>query len=214
MQLWVSKYTHAVLAVFFSRRHFSVFFSSSFYGFSSVHDGKPSMRTEYYHDACASFVEYKTVRMKRILIAICMIWLLCPVIHASYDESDGVFYLQTRDGNETYTVDGSVIFKCYKSSPPSYRDCGVTFMPANPGEVIQITVQELNMASGSALLLYDTDIDNVKDKIGKSGASSGLGYNYMPGGWCDELKTGSAPGTYISKDASGAFSIGFHCTSF
>lgn len=86
MQLWVSKYTHAVLAVFFSRRHFSVFFSSSFYGFSSVHDGKPSMRTEYYHDACASFVEYKTVRMKRILIAICMIWLLCPVIHASYDE--------------------------------------------------------------------------------------------------------------------------------
>ena len=172
------------------------------------------MRTEYYHDACASFVEYKTVSMKRILIAICMIWLLCPVIHASYDESDGVFYLQTRDGNETYTVDGSVIFKCYKSSPPSYRDCGVTFMPANPGEVIQITVQELNMASGSALLLYDTDIDNVKDKIGKSGASSGLGYNYMPGGWCDELKTGSAPGTYISKDASGAFSIGFHCTSF
>lgn len=154
--------------------------------------------------------------MRRILLSLCLLWLLCPAVHAAFDSSDGNFYLLRQDGNETYTVDGSVIFKTYKGTPTTYRDNGVTFYPTNPGEIIQATIQEMDLPSGAATLVYTSNIAAVKDKIGKSGnSSSGSGYSYMPAGFSHEFKTTDGIGAVIqSEDESGAMSFGFHCTSF
>ncbi len=153
--------------------------------------------------------------MKRFLLCVCTLWLLGAVAaHASLGD-DGVFYLQTRDGNETYTVDGSVVFKCYKSSPQTYRDCGVTFFPANPGEVIKATIQEIDLADNAYVLAWTTNIDNIKDRIGKSGSGNPSPYGYMPSGWSVELKGSEGADQVIqSEDASGALSFGYHSSSF
>lgn len=151
--------------------------------------------------------------MRKLLLLLCAIWLLSPVVHASLDESDGIFYLLTKDGNETFTVDGSVTFKMRKQGASlNARDCGVTFLPKNEGEIVVAKIESFSIPTNSvALLVWDSNIAGVKDKIGKSGASSGLGYNYMPAGWCAELK-GENPETtsFASRDESGALAFGFH----
>lgn len=152
--------------------------------------------------------------MRKLLLLLCAVWLLIPAVHASYDDSDGTFYLKTSDGHEEYTVDGSVLFKTYKSKKPSWRDCGVTFMPSSADEVIIATVNSSDLSDGAALLVYTDDIANVKDKIGTSGASTTT-YRYMPEGWDAELTgTNGAGNVYMSQDPTGAVSFGFHCQSF
>lgn len=147
-----------------------------------------------------------------------MLWMVSSAapLHAAYDSSDGNFYLMTTDGNEKYTVDGTITFKTYGSRKPSYRDCGVTFTPKNPGEVIVATIEKFDFPYGAALLVWDKDIDNVRDKIGIRNASTTT-YSYMPEGWSALYTSDSpaAPGTMLtSNDASGALSFGFHCGSF
>ena len=124
---------------------------------------------------------------------------------------DGVYYLKTSDGHEEYTVDGEVTFKCVKSGNiPGYRDAGVTFSPANPGEIIQATVEEVDLdGTTNYLLLYHGYI-----KTGYSNASDGKGQSaYMPAGWFEKIGASAVGSTYESTSEDGKLTFGFHSSS-
>lgn len=96
------------------------------------------------------------------LILICM-WLtnISGYIRAqqvkSLDPDTGIFYLRTSDGHEDCEVDGSLIFKCVKSGNiPMSRSAGVCFSPKNPGDIIQVTFDEIDLdGSSNYLALYN-----------------------------------------------------------
>lgn len=136
---------------------------------------------------------------------------------AAWDEATQTYYLNTSDGPEEYTVAGTVTFKAGAGSVPSWRDCGVTFHPANPGEVIIATVESIDLPGKDGncyLLVYDDGIAAVKDDIGTYGASDGVDQSdYMPQGWSAMLDASSAGAVFTSQDPTGAMSFGFHSQS-
>lgn len=152
--------------------------------------------------------------MRRILLMMCMIWLLSPVIHASYDDASGVFYLPNKDGKEEYTVNGGVTFRTDNTIAYTYRDTGVVFYPKKEGDMIIATIESLNLPSGAALLIYDNNIEAIKDKIGKSG--NGGTYSYFPAGYTAAITstTTEYSTTYTSQDAGGAMAFGMHSSSW
>lgn len=126
----------------------------------------------------------------------------------SYSSDDGNFYLKSTDGHEEYTVNGTVTFKCVKSGTiPTYRDAGVTFAPANLGEIIQVKVESIDLdGSSNYLLLYNGYV-----KTGYSGASTGGNQStYMPAGWLAKIGTSATGSIYTSESADGKFTFGFH----
>lgn len=130
--------------------------------------------------------------------------------YAAWNTSDGIFYLKTGDGLETYTVDGSITFKSQSAATiPSYRDCGVVFTPARPGEVIQITVESNDLTGDNYLLLYNNAIEKIGYGVSDGKDQSG----YLPAGWSEKYQTGSAGSTFTSTATDGALSFGFHSTS-
>lgn len=129
----------------------------------------------------------------------------------AWSASDGVFYLKTSDGLETYEVDGTITFKAMADgkSLPSYRDCGVVFAPKNEGDKIQITVSSVGLSGSNYLLLYDGAIE----KIGYGTSSDGNQSSYLPSGWVKKYVTGSDGETYTSTTDDGKLSFGFHSVS-
>ena len=133
----------------------------------------------------------------------------------AWSETDQVYYLKTGDRMEDeFVVNGSITFQAVATGNtiPSYRDCGVTFAPASEGEVIQITVNSIDLAGDNYLLLYEGDVD--VSNLGTSSASDGVDQSrYMPAGWVKKYQSGSAGETYVATAANGKLSFGFHSTS-
>ncbi len=133
----------------------------------------------------------------------------------AWSETDQVYYLKTSDRMEDeFVVNGSITFQAVATGNtiPSYRDCGVTFAPASEGEVIQITVNSIDLAGDNYLLLYEGDVD--VSNLGTSSASDGVDQSrYMPAGWVKKYQSGSAGETYVATAANGKLSFGFHSTS-
>lgn len=125
----------------------------------------------------------------------------------SWNQDDGVFYLKTNDGLEQYTVDGTITFKCTSSATiPGYRDAGVVFAPAHEGELIQITVNSIDLSGGNYMCVYDGAIE----KIGY-GVSDGKDQtSYLPAGWIHKLTSDNEGLVYSSKSLDGKLSFGFH----
>ena len=130
----------------------------------------------------------------------------------AWSDSENAFLLLARDGSEEYTVDGTITFKAVAdgSTIAGYRDCGVVFAPANEGEILQITVNSIDLASGNYLLLYDGAVE----KIGQSDYSrTGTQSKYLPDGWVKWYTSESVGETYTSTAADGKLSFGFHSSS-
>lgn len=94
-----------------------------------------------------NFIRQLTLTMLLALSAI-----VPPSMHATWSESDGVYYLRTMDGlDDPYTVNGSITFKSQSGSTiPGYKDCGTVFVPANTGEVISIKIEDIDL-DGTAM---------------------------------------------------------------
>lgn len=154
----------------------------------------------------------KIMRLSKLLSLLVLFMLAAvPESHAAWNAADGVYYLKTADGlEETYKVSGQILFKSQSGTTiPSYRDCGVVFAPANPGEVIQITVKSIDLDGGNYLLAYDGAIENIK-----SGMSDGIGQSaYLPAGWKKKFIKGMEEETYLSEAPDGMMSFGFHSGS-
>lgn len=151
----------------------------------------------------------KIMRLRRLFSLLAFLMLLAvPEPQAAWNATDGVYYLKTSDGLEdTYTVSGSITFKSQSGNLISgYRDCGVVFAPANPGEVIQVTVNSIDLDGGNYLLAYDGAIEQIK-----SGTSDGKDQSsYLPAGWKKKFVKGMEGETYTSASADGKLSFGFH----
>ncbi len=129
----------------------------------------------------------------------------------AFNDADGIFYLKSGDGVEEYTVNGQVTFKASTSGKaPTYRDAGVTFIPAKEGDLISISVSDIDIdGSSNYLLLYDGAV-----KIGYYGASDGVGQSsYMPTGWVQKIGSPNSGLTYTSTAADGKLTIGYHSGS-
>lgn len=156
--------------------------------------------------------------MRRLNFYLIFICLLLSSINSgfaqslrSYSPEDQTFYLKTGDGHEEYTVNGTISFKCVKSGVmPGFRDAGVTFAPANPGEVIQVKIEEIDLDGvANYLLLYNGYI-----KTGYSGASNGSGQaSYMPAGWFDKVGASAMGRVYTSESADGKLTFGLHSSN-
>jgi len=116
------------------------------------------------------------------------------------DPATNIFYLKTGDGHEDYTVSGTTTFKCVASgSIPSYRDAGVCFSPANAGDLIQITIDDIDLdGTTNYLLLYH--------------GYAKTGYP-MPTGWTSKLGLAQKGQTILSQSADGKLSLGLHSSS-
>lgn len=129
----------------------------------------------------------------------------------AWSDADGVFYLKNSDGLETYTVDGTITFKCVADGKtiPSYRDAGVVFAPKNEGELIQISVKSIDLTGTNYMCVYDGAITQIK-----SGTSDGVGQSrYLPSGWTYKLTKDNVGLEYTSQSADGKMSFGFHSDS-
>ncbi|MFV0467391.1 MAG: DUF4465 domain-containing protein [Dysgonomonas sp.] len=138
---------------------------------------------------------------KLYLIFICLLLSSLNIVNAqktrSYDSSSGVFYLKTSDGIESYVVDGSVTFKASKDGTVAkYRDAGVCFRPKNKGDIIQITVDDIDIDGTSFYLrLY-----NDSAYIGSS----------LPSTHFAQIGVAQKGATYTSTADNGKMTIGFH----
>jgi len=148
------------------------------------------------------------MKMQKLLLAMLCFLVGFSVAEASWEASDGVYYLKATDGLESpFEVDGEITFKAVRPSASlSNRDCGVVFVPKNAGEVIQITVEEFTLDDRSYLCVYDGAIE----KIG-SGVSDGVDQSrWLPAGWKLKLAGDAASTVYQSLSADGKLSFGFH----
>ena len=129
----------------------------------------------------------------------------------AWSDADGVFYLKTNDGLEQYTVDGTITFKAVAdgNTIPSYRDCGVVFSPANEGEIIQITVNSIDLSGDNYLLLYDGAIEKIGYGVGGNQGQA----SYLPDGFVRWFTSESVGETYTSTSEDGKLSFGFHSKS-
>lgn len=154
----------------------------------------------------------KIMRLAKQLSLFALLTLAAvPDSHAAWNAADGVYYLKTSDGlEETFAVSGQMTFKSQAGTTISgYRDCGVVFAPANPGEVVQVTVKSIDLDGGNYLLAYDGAIEQIK-----SGTSDGKGQSsYLPAGWKKKFVKGMEGETYTSTSADGKLSFGFHSGS-
>lgn len=116
------------------------------------------------------------------------------------DTGTNTFYLKTGDGHEDYTVSGEITFKCIASGTiPSYRDAGVCFAPANAGDLIQITIDDIDLdGTTNYLLLYQGYIKT--------------GYP-VPTGWTNKLGIAQKGQTFLSQSADGKLSLALHSAS-
>lgn len=129
----------------------------------------------------------------------------------AWSDADGVFYLKTSDGLETYTVDGTITFKAVADGKTiaGYRDAGVVFAPKNEGELIQITVKSIDLDGGNYLCVYDGAIEAIR-----SGVSDGVDQSrYLPSGWKYKLTKSNVGLEYTSEASDGKLSFGFHSGS-
>lgn len=148
------------------------------------------------------------MKMQKLLLAMLCFLVGFSVAEASWEASDGVYYLKATDGLEDpFVVDGEITFKAVRSSASlSNKDCGVVLVPKNAGEVIQITVEEFTLDDRSYLCVYDGAIE----KIG-SGVSDGKDQSrWLPAGWKLKLAGDAASTVYQSLSADGKLSFGFH----
>lgn len=145
-----------------------------------------------------------------ILLALVGFEAHAGVLHKAYDSETGNFYLLTKDGHESYVVDGSVTFIASKTGTiPTYRDNGVTFEPKNSGEVIVATVEEIDLAGSNYLLSYNGEVET-----GKYGLSDGKDQSsYLPAGWTNKLIAGTAGTTITSESTDGKLTFGYHSSS-
>jgi len=130
-------------------------------------------------------------------------------LHADWSADGSSYYLRATDGYDksikaksqfTFTVNP-------ESSNYTGRDCGVSFTPANDGEIIAITLEECNLDDKDYLLVYDDDVE----QLGRGGLSDGNGQStFFPAGWKLKLTKADVGKTYMSPVESGALSIGMH----
>lgn len=154
-----------------------------------------------------NFIRQLMTRTMLLALAV----LLPSTAHATWSQDDGVYYLRTMDGlDEPFTVNGSITFKSQSGTTiPSYRDCGVVFVPANAGEVITVKIEEIDLEGSNYLLAYDGAIG----KVG-SGTSDGKEQStYLPAGWVKKFTAANAGETYTSTSPDGKLSFGFHSGS-
>ena len=116
------------------------------------------------------------------------------------DPASGIYYLKTGDGHEDYTVSGEITFKCVASGNiPSYRDAGVCFTPANAGDLIQITIDDIDLdGTTNYLLLYQGYV--------KTGYPA-------PTSWTNKLGVAQKGQTFLSQSADGKLSLALHSAS-
>ena len=153
-----------------------------------------------------NFIRQLTLTMLLALSAI-----VPPSMHATWSESDGVYYLRTMDGlDDPYTVNGSITFKSQSGSTiPGYKDCGTVFVPANTGEVISIKIEDIDLDGTAYLLAYDGAIENIG-----YGSSDGADQSkYLPAGWVKKFTKDNVGETYTSTSPDGKLSFGFHSSS-
>jgi hypothetical protein len=113
------------------------------------------------------------------------------------DPATNIFYLKTGDGHEDYTVSGTTTFKCAASGNiPSYRDAGVCFSPANAGDLIQITIDDIDLdGTTNYLLLYHGYAKTAYP---------------MPAGWTSKLGIVNKGQIILSQSADGKLTLGLH----
>lgn len=153
-----------------------------------------------------NFIRQLTLTMLLALSAI-----VPPSMHATWSESDGVYYLRTMDGlDDPYTVNGSITFKSQSGSTiPGYKDCGTVFVPANTGEVISIKIEDIDLDGTAYLLAYDGAIE----KIGYGTSDGADQSKYLPAGWVKKFTKDNVGETYTSTSPDGKLSFGFHSSS-
>ncbi|MDD2961833.1 MAG: DUF4465 domain-containing protein [Muribaculaceae bacterium] len=148
------------------------------------------------------------LRLYLLLAAIVSIFVMhADVRPQSYDSTSGEFYLMTKDGHESYTVNGSVVFRATAGSTiPSYKDNGVTFVPAQSGEVIVAQVEEVDLEGSNYLLAYQGEV-----ATGEYGASDGVDQStYLPAGWTNKIIKGTEGLTITSTATDGKLTFGYH----
>lgn len=132
-----------------------------------------------------------------ILLPYCNVFALQ---HNTFDAATNVYYLKAGDGHEDIIVSDEITFKCVASgSIPSFRDAGVCFSPGKAGDVIQISIEDIDLDGNSNyLLLYN--------------GYAKTGYP-MPDGWISKLGKTSVGQTFLSQSADGKLTLGFHSSS-
>lgn len=136
-----------------------------------------------------------------------LLWsILLPFCNAfaqqrnAFDAASNVYYLKAGDGHEDITVSDEITFKCVASGNiPSFRDAGVCFSPGKAGDIIQISIDDIDLdGSSNYLLLYN--------------GYAKTGYP-MPDGWISKLGKTLAGQTFLSQSADGKLTFGFHSSS-
>lgn len=129
------------------------------------------------------------------------------IVSAGWAESNTAYTLRTNDGLDADVTIVNSPFTFKMASPQGWRDAGVVFLPANPGEVVTMTVKSCSLdGSTNYLLVYDGKIERIE-----SGVSDGVDQSrYLPAGWKVKVSKDNVGATYMSTDASGALSFGYH----
>jgi len=133
-------------------------------------------------------------------------------LHAEWSADGTSYYMRTTDGydKEVQAKSSFTFSENPSASSFGYKDNGVSFTPANAGEVIVITLEECDLENGNYLLVYD----GVVEELGKGGLSDGVEQSrYLPAGWKLKLTKADVGKTYISQAESGALTIAMHTGS-
>jgi len=155
----------------------------------------------------ASLCLINTCFLMRFLKFSLLLWsILLPYCNVfalqqnTFNAATNVYYLKAGDGHEDITVSDEITFKCVASgSIPSFRDAGVCFSPGKAGDVIQISIEDIDLDGNSNyLLLYN--------------GYAKTGYP-MPDGWTNKLGKTFVGQTFLSQSADGKLTFGFHSSS-
>lgn len=143
------------------------------------------------------------MKTKKLTLFLWCIFLINASIFSQQkvlDPTSGNYYLKTGDGHEDYAVTGTTTFKCVASGTiPSFRDAGVCFSPANAGDVIQITIDDIDLdGTTNYMLLYN--------------GYAKTGYP-MPTSWTSKLGVAQKGQTILSQSADGKISLALHSSS-
>jgi hypothetical protein len=143
------------------------------------------------------------MKTKKLTLFLCCILLINVTLFAQQkilDTSSGIYYLKVGDGHEDYTVANTTTFKCVASGNiPSYRDAGVCFSPAKAGDVVQITIDDIDLdGTTNYMLLYN--------------GYAKTGYP-MATGWSNKLGVAQKAQTFLSQSGDGKISLALHSSS-
>ncbi|MDR1739331.1 MAG: DUF4465 domain-containing protein [Bacteroidales bacterium] len=138
--------------------------------------------------------------MKKLLLLLLLLFAGCfaQQTYAAFDPASGIFYLKTSDGHEEYTVTDSVVFKGAKPGIglPKYTGASVCFKPSTSGNLIQITIVDIDISNPNAFLYLYNQCKNV-------------GWATSPSGYSVKAQSEIKGNTYNSTSTDGAFTVSF-----